>query len=301
LSGSEEGFLEWNGYRTWFRVVGKTDAQSSRLPLIICHGGPGMASDYCEPIADLSRQGRVCVLYDQLGCGRSQHLSKAPTDFWTMELFKEELYALIQHLGFAERYAVAGQSCGGMLALEHGLDHPTGLRGLVICDSMASFPLWVEEADRLRAELPVEVEAVLRSHEGDGSTDHPDYVAATQVFYDRHLCRVPWPECLVRSFDQLERDPTVYHAMNGPSEFHVIGNLKDWDVTGRLTEINVPTVLISGRYDEATPRIQQEMKDRIPDVEWVLLEHSSHLPQIEEPEAFLEAAGAFLARLDAAL
>jgi len=163
---------------------------------------------------------------------------------------------------------------------------------------MASFPLWVEEADRLRAELPVEVEAVLRSHEADGTFDHPDYVAATQVFYDRHLCRVPWPACLVRSFDQLERDPTVYHAMNGPSEFHVIGNLKDWDVTERLKEINVPTLLISGRYDEATPRIQQEMKDRIPDVEWVLLEHSSHLPQIEEPDAFLEAGGAFLARLD---
>lgn len=86
--------------------------------------------------------------------------------------------------------------------------------------------------------------------------------------------------------------------MNGPSEFHVVGNLKDWDITEQLHEIDVPTLLISGRYDEATPRIQEVLKRNIPDVEWTLFEHSSHLPQIEEPEAFLNRAGAFLTKID---
>jgi L-proline amide hydrolase len=40
----------------------------------------------------------------------------APTDFWTPQLFKDELVELTRHLGIAERYAVVGQSWGGMLA-----------------------------------------------------------------------------------------------------------------------------------------------------------------------------------------
>lgn len=216
-----------------------------------------------------------------------------------MEVFKRELVALVEHLGIADRYVVLGQSCGGMLAMEHALEHPVGLQGLVIADSMPSFPLWVEEADKLRSQLPPEVEQTLRSHEAAGTTDHPDYAAACQVYYERHLCRVSWPDCLIRGFTQMEKDPTVYLAMNGPSEFYVVGNLKDWDIQARLKEIDVPTLLVSGRYDEATPRIQEVMMAGIPDVEWAFFEESSHLPHIEEHEGWLEAVGAFLGKLDA--
>jgi len=299
MSSSVEGFLDWDGYRTWYRVVGPAETVPAKLPLVICHGGPGGGSDACEPMADLSEGGRMCVLYDQLGCGRSQHIPSAPTSFWTMDVFKRELDSLLRHLGIADQYVVLGQSCGGMLAMEHALEHPAGLKGLVIADSMPSFPLWVEEADKLRSQLPPEVEATLRAHEAAGTTDHPDYAAACRVYYERHLCRVPWPECLLRGFVQMDEDPTVYLAMNGPSEFYVVGNLKDWDITDRLHEIAVPTLLVSGRYDEATPRIQEVMMAGIPDVEWVLFENSSHLPHIEEAAGWQEKVGAFLNRLDA--
>ena len=120
---ADEGRLQWRGHETWYRVVG--DLGSSELtPVVICHGGPGAAHDYTEPIADLSRSGRACVLYDQLGCGRSELLPDAPSEFWTPQLFKDELVELTRHLGIAERYAVIGQSWGGMLAMDHALEHP---------------------------------------------------------------------------------------------------------------------------------------------------------------------------------
>jgi pimeloyl-ACP methyl ester carboxylesterase len=76
------------------------------------------------------------------------------------------------------------------------------------------------------------------------------------VFYGRHLCRLdPWPEEVTRTFAALEEDPTVYGTMNGPSEFHVVGSRRGWDLTDRLGEIQVPTLLLSGAHDEATPRI----------------------------------------------
>jgi L-proline amide hydrolase len=291
-----EGRMHWNGHETWYRVVG--DLDGGPTPVVICHGGPGAAHDYTEPIAELSRYGRGCVLYDQLGCGLSEHLPDAPADFWSPQLFKDELVALTEELGIAERYAVVGQSWGGMLAMEHALDHPAGLRAIVVADSPASIPLWVEEANRLRLDLPQDVQDALTKHETEGTTDSPEYEQAVRVYYDRHLCRVPWPDCVERSFAQMAEDPTVYHTMNGPSEFFCIGSLKTWDITDRLHEISTPTLLVSGRHDEATPHIVEQIEQRIPGAQWTIFEDSSHLPHVEEPEAFLERVEAFLKTID---
>jgi len=94
--------------------------------------------------------------------------------------------------------------------------------------------LWVQEVNRLRAESPAEVEATLRRHEADGTTDSPEYQAAMKVFYKRHVCRVvPNPDCVARTDAQLKADPTVYFTINGPSEFHCIGSLHSWNITDR--------------------------------------------------------------------
>ena len=291
-----EGTMTRDGNETWYRIVG--DLGSGPTPDVICHGGPGAAHDYTEPIANLSRYGRGCVLYDQVGCGNSTHLPDAPADFWTVQLFKDELVDLTRELGIADRYAVVGQSWGGMLGMEHALDHPAGLRALVVADSPASIPLWVAEANRLREDLPPEVQATLVKHETDGTTDTQEYEDAVRVFYDRHLCRVPWPDYVERSFAKMAEDPTVYHTMNGPSEFHCIGSLKTWDITDRLHSISVPTLLVSGRYDEATPHIVEQIHTRIPGAQWRIFEESSHMPHVEEQEDFLETVEAFLKTVD---
>ncbi|MGI8682778.1 MAG: proline iminopeptidase-family hydrolase, partial [Mycobacteriales bacterium] len=297
MSGTTEGYIDFRGHRTWYRVTG--ELTDERVPAVICHGGPGATSDYVTPIAELARDGRATVLYDQLGNGRSDHLPDVDPGFWTVQLFKDELVALTESLGIADRYSVVGQSWGGMLAMEHALTHPAGLRAIVVADSPASIPLWVAEANRLRAQLPAEVQETLTRHEAAGTTDDPAYERACMAFYERHVCRVvPFPDFVARSFAAMAEDPTVYGTMNGPSEFHVIGTIKDWDITERLAEIDVPTLLVSGRYDEATPAIVGRLKDRIPGSEWELFEESSHLPHVEETERFLQVVGGFLRRHD---
>jgi L-proline amide hydrolase len=299
-----ENLLSWTAADgttlvTWYRIVGELEPAAAQAPLVILHGGPGAAHDYVEPIADLIAQtGRTVVLYDQVGCGLSQHLPEAAVEFWTPQLFKDELTALTGHLGIAGNYHLIGQSWGGMLGLEHALTHPAGLRALVVADSPASMPLWVAEANRLRALLPAEVDETLRKHEEAGTTDSPEYHAAEEVFNANYLCRVPQPPSVQRSFAQIAEDPTVYHTMNGPSEFHCIGTLKDWDITAQLSTIDVPTLLVSGLHDEATPRIVGEIRDRIPGSRWELFTWSSHLPHVEEPAKFKDVVSAFLAEHD---
>jgi L-proline amide hydrolase len=293
-----EAQLDWSSGRTWFRVEGLLRADGP-APLVIIHGGPGAAHDYLEPIAALANTaGRPCILYDQIGCGRSQHLPDAPKDFWTVELFRRELTALIEHLGIGARYHVLGQSWGGMLAMEHALEHPAGLRSLVLANSPASLELWLSEANRLRALLPPDVQETLTRNEAAGTTDSQDYEQAVMVFYERHLCRVPFPDGLQRSFAQLGEDPTVYHTMNGPSEFHVIGTLKGWDITAQLPDVDVPALVISGEHDEATPTVVRPLVEALPDARWELIEGASHSTHLEQPERFLEIVETFLSTHD---
>ena len=295
-----EGYVEWEGHRTWYRLVG--DIHDARPPLVICHGGPGITHDYLGPVARLADHGRPCILYDQIGNGRSDHLPDAPSAFWTVDLFLRELRALVKHLDLEDGHHVLGQSWGGMLALEYAFQRPAGLQSLVLADALASMPTYIQEVDRLVAALPPEIREPLRRHEEAGTTDDPAYREAVVRFYERHLLRVSWPEALPdhvrRTFAAARDDPTVYGTMVGPSEFHVTGTLRDWDITDRLGEIAVPALLISGRHDEVTPKVVAELHEGLPNSEWVLFENSSHMPHVEETDRFLEVVGSFLSKAD---
>lgn len=292
----QEGYADFHGHQTWYRVTG--ELASGRLPLVVAHGGPGCTHDYVDSFKDLAERGWPVVHYDQLGNGRSTHLRGIDPGFWTVALFLDELDNLLRHLGIRQ-YVLLGQSWGGMLAAEHGVRQPEGLRGLVIANSPASMALWREAAAGLRAELPAEVQATLERHEAAGTTDSLEYRAASEVFYARHVCRVqPMPAEVARTFAAIDADPTVYHAMNGPTEFHVIGSLRDWSVIERLERIQVPTLLISGRHDEATPACVEPFDRLIPDARWRIFEHSSHMPHVEEREACMATVAVFLAELE---
>ncbi len=294
-----EGHLSLEGHRTWYRVVGDLDPAASRAPVILCHGGPGATHDYIEPIADLHRFGRACVLYDQLGNGKSDHLPDADPSFWTPELFERELAALAAHLKIEERYHVVGQSWGGMLALVHGIERPPGLVSLVVADSPASAAAFSAGANELLDALAPDVVEVIRAGERSGETSTPEFQAAVMEFYKRHVCRAdPWPDAVTRTFAAMEADATVYNTMNGPTEFTVVGTIKDFDITDRLPEIEVPVLLISGEHDEVRPHVVAKVHERLRDSEWVLFEDSSHMPHVEEHERFLEIVEAFLERVE---
>ena len=292
-----EGTIEFRGHRTWYQVHGDLAAlPPGRFPVLMLHGGPGVPHDYLEPLQNLAASGRPVIFYDQLGCGKSDRPDKP--QWWTVETFLEELDVVRTALGL-DRIHLLGQSWGGMLAMEYALTQPAGIVSLVIASSPASMELWVSEANRLRAELPADVEAALERHEAAGTFDDPEYQAAMKVFYDRHVCRiVPNPDGVQRAFEGLGFQ--VYMTMNGPSEFHVIGRLKHWDIRDRLGEIRIPALLTSGEFDELTPMQAAIVRDGIPGCEWELFAGCSHMPHVEEPALYLAKLDAFLTRRESA-
>ena len=292
-----EGTAKFGDYQTWYRITG--DLSSDKTPLVVLHGGPGCVHDYLLPVAAIAETGRPVIHYDQVGNGRSSHLRDKPPEFWTVRLFLDELESLVDTLGIAGRYHILGQSWGGMLGAEHATLRPAGLRGLVIADSPAAMDLWSAAAAELRAALPPGVDETLRAHEEAGTTDSEEYRQAMRFFYDRHVCRrVPWPDEVARTFAAIDDDPTVYLAMNGPSEFHVVGSLRNWSIVDRVGAISVPTLLISGEFDEATPSTIEPYFCGIVDARWVILDNCSHMPQIEDTERFNTLVTQFLGECD---
>lgn len=292
------GFIPFRGYKVWYKIVGN-EGPGNQLPLLCLHGGPGAAHDYLEPIEALAQTGRRVIFYDQLGNGNSDH----PHDpsMWSLGLFLEELHTVCPALKL-DRFHLLGQSWGGMLAMEFALTKPSpGPASLILANSLSNTSQWIDEANRLCSELPSYVRQILEKQDRSGNAGNAAHEQAMMFFYRRHLCRTdPWPECLFRTFRKMAENPEVYKVMWGSSEFHVTGKLRNWDIRERLHEIQLPTLLLSGRYDEATPAITETLHNGIPGSKWVLFEHSSHMPHIEETERFLQVIEAFMRTTESA-
>ena len=263
------------------------------MPLLCLHGGPGFPHDYLEELEELADRRRV-VFYDQLGCGRSDR--PADRSLWEVDRFVEELAVVRESLGL-ERLHLFGSSWGGMLAMQYVLDRRPRLESLVLSSSPASSPRWTDDCGELLAEFPEGVRETIRRHEAHRYTGCLEYSAAILPFYKSHVCRLdPWPDSLERSFAGVNQE--IYEYMAGPSEFAIVGTLRDWDVSDRLGEIDVPTLITCGEHDELRPAHAEDIQRRIPNAELEVFLDASHVTMAEVPEAYRARLNEFFDRVE---
>ena len=285
------GTIEVTGGRVWYRRIG----QGAGCPLLVLHGGPGAASYYVEPFAERAAVGRPVVVYDQLGCGRSE----TPDDpsLWTLDRCCTELDDVRRQLGL-ERCHLFGQSWGGWLSIEYLSRGTQGVESVVLASTSASMPEFVAAAHRLIEEMPDPWRGTLLRLGELEAYDDPDYQEAVMEFYRRHLCRLdPWPDCVVKSMSQMPNQ--IYLTMNGPTEFDVIGTLRTWDRTADLGRITIPTLVTVGRYDEIPPSCAQTIVDGIAGAKLEIFEQSGHMAHEEESERYAAVVTEFLDGVDA--
>ncbi len=286
---SKEGFVKVTGGRVWYQVVG----EGGGVPLILLHGGPGSTHwgfQVLEPLADE----RPVVFYDQLGCGSSDR----PNDLslWTVERFVEELSLLRKALRL-DRVHILGHSWGSMLATDYYLTDPDGVVSLILSSPCISIPRWLEDCERYIAQMPPDMQETIRQHQASKTFDSPEYRAAEEEFYRRHVNRVnPMPEAMKRGREGRGR--IVYETMWGPNEFYMDGNLKGYDRSGRLGEISVPALFSCGRVDEAAPATTEWYASLTPGAEFVVYENSAHLPHWEETAHYTSVVRDFLRRAE---
>jgi proline-specific peptidase len=281
-----EGYVDYLGHKTWYRAAG--DLASDAIPLLALHGGPGSTHHYFAPLERLADE-RPVVVYDQLGCGGSDR----PQDVeWSVEVFRDEVDAVRAQLGL-DQIHLLGTSWGGMLALEHVFSGAEGIVSLILSSTLASIDQWAAEQVVLRNALPPEVVEVLDRHERSGTYDDPEYERALETYNDRHFYRGPRPRLELELMD-AEKSKDVYRTMQGPNEWTPTGVLRGWDVRDRLSDIDVPTLVIRGRHDMCTDPVAATLVAGIRGAREVVLEESSHTPVLEETDRYLDSIGSFI-------
>jgi len=273
------------GFKLFYRSFGAGDNV-----LLCLHGGPGIPHYYLLPLAKLANDSFRIVFYDQLGVGSSDK----PNDLslFNIERGAEEVEGVRQALDLGE-INLLGSSYGGALALQYALKYQKHIKKLIIASGLSSVSETVSEMERLKTLLPEETQEVMKKYESKSAFLHPEYIKAVNTYYHNFLCRLPeWPEDVVRALNELS--VPVYFTQNGPNEFTIIGTWKGWDITARLPEIKVPTLVTVGKYDEVTPKVAETIHRGIARSRLRIFENSAHLTMWDEEEKYLQVVKEFL-------
>lgn len=281
-----EGFASILGFDIFYKQFGRP----KKGEILCLHGGPGATHDYLLSMADLAEHGYRVTFYDQLGCGRSQ--VPKDTALFVPERYVEEVEAFRRALRLGRPHVV-GSSWGGMLAIAYALKYQRNMISLTSVGGLHNVPLTIREMQRMKRQLPDGVQRAIEKYEADGDYENPEYGKAVMVFYKKHICRLSeWPSELTYTLEHMSKP--VYGTMNGPNEFTIIGNIRYWDVTDQLHKIRVPTLILTGKYDEVSPVVGRDMHSHIKGSELTIFPKSSHTAFLEEREAFMNRVLRFL-------
>lgn len=285
-----DGELAVEGGTIFYRVVGTGTA----TPVVVLHGGPGYTSHYLEPLTALGDD-RAVILYDQLGAGRSERT--ADTALFRIDRYVRELDSLRRALRL-ERIHLYGHSWGSMLALEYLATKPSGVVSVTLASPVISSASWAADGKVLLATLPDSVQRIIAAHEAAGTTSSPEYQDATMGFMLRYVFGMepPFPAEIDSAIAGY--NPAVYEHMWGPSEFSPLGNLKDFDRSATLRELELPILFTAGRNDEARPATVERFAATARNAEVKIFEQSAHMTMLTERDAYVAALRDFLRRHD---
>ncbi|KZO93106.1 proline-specific peptidase [Calocera viscosa TUFC12733] len=287
------GLIPFGTYETWYTIYG--DLATSKQPsLLVLHGGPGAGHNYLKSLCELhSLAGIPVIMYDQVGCGRSTHLRDAPPGTITIQLFLDELDNLLSYLGINE-YDILGQSWGGMLACEHAVRQPRGLRRLILEGCPASMPLAVQVRLSCYNDFPSALRDALYQYDRDG-VDTPQYEEARVRFRKTNGCRIdPLPAEMLETWENMRSDPTVPSAMIGTSYIYTTGELKDWSIIGRMHLIKNPVLVAHGEYDWCGGEAAEPFKDSNWNARVMTFENAAHMLHLDQKDASLRSVIEFL-------
>lgn len=270
-----------NGYKVWTQRIG-----DGPIKILTLHGGPGCTHEYFECLENyLPKDQFQIIYYDQLG----SYFSDQPTDtsLWNVDRFREEVEQVRKALGL-ENFYLYGQSWGGLLAIEYAIKYQEHLKGVIfsnITGSVASYEIYIAE---LRSKLPQDVQDRLKYYEDRKDLLNPSYekIMFDEV-YNHYLCRIPLPDPVQRTFAHLNAQ--VYQTVQGPNEFVIVGNFKDWNRWDDLHTIEIPSLIICGRFDTMNPADNERMHALIPNSTLKICENGSHLSMYDDADNYFEA------------
>jgi proline iminopeptidase len=281
-----------------FNVYTKRMGNSSTMRVLLLHGGPGATHEVFDNFEGyLPNQEIEYIYYDQLDSYYSDK-SNDPS-LWTTERFVEEVEQVRKALDLdKDNFYLLGQSWGGILAMEYALKYQDNLKGLIVSNMVASVPEYNKYAQEvLGPQLPEDVLNEIKMLESKKDYANPRYEELLKKhFYTEHFLRLPldkWPKSIMLAFQHL--NPEIYIYMQGPSEFGITeeATLSNWDISDRLKEIKVPTLMLGAKHDTMDPKYMEWMATEVQNGRSVTT-NGSHCSQFDDPETYFNGVITFI-------
>ncbi len=248
--------------------------------LMLIHGYGLHSGIWDQIIDDLAKSYQVLTL-DLRGHGQSDKLHEG----YSVELFTEDIYQLINHLGI-ENPTILGWSLGGYIAQYYATHYP--LKKLIlVCTS----PTWVPEQG-----FPY------GSTKEEHMTSYHKLLKTPDEYYE---------DCVRVNFmdhcTEVDKDPQAerLRAMLHANDKYALAAIIDYftkepaSLVNNLSQIEAPTLIISGGQDPVSPlEVGQFMHERIKDSVWYQVPCGGHSLVQTRPQEFLRVVKNFIEERD---
>lgn len=284
-------------FNVWTKRVGSNPT----MKVLLLHGGPAATHEYFEAFDSYFPGANIeYYYYDQLGSAYSDQPDEP--SLWEIPRFVEEVEQVRVALGLnRDNFYVLGHSWGGILAIEYALKYQQNLKGMIISNMMASIPAYNDYANKvLMPAMDQKALAEIKALEAQGKYEDPRYMELLMPHhYQYHILRMSpdqWPDPVNRAFKRL--NTKIYIPMQGPSELGASGKLLNWDRTRDLARINVPTLVIGGRYDTMDPKHMEWMAGAFPKGRYLYCAAGSHMSMYDDQLTYFNGLIRFVKDLD---
>jgi pimeloyl-ACP methyl ester carboxylesterase len=269
-------------------TVAYTDHGQGEETLVLIHGLGSYLPAWKNNVGALAR-GRRVIAIDLPGYGKS---SKSDDYAYSMAFFATIVQGVIDELGLHQPVLV-GHSMGAQIAMTHALRYPGKARALVLASPAGLETFEDGEAQWL----------------ADAVTDDFTCKATPEAIWSR----------TTQNFHHMPKDARFMatdrvEVIGGPdfpqycrAVSRSVRAMLDEPVYARLPEVDVPVLVVFGKYDQLIPnpfmhggsteRLAKKTVPRLPRAELVMLPRAGHMAQFEQAEAWNDAVLAFLAKL----
>ena len=256
--------IKANGINIHYELAGPASA-----PVVtLSHSLAEDLSMWDPQMKALTEKYRV-LRYDMRGHGGTD-VSEGP---YSLDGLTADVHELLVALGIKQTHLI-GLSIGGMIAQLFAVQHPGMIRSLILCDTSSELP----------REAKVLFEERIRTAKTRGMEAH------VEPTLER------WFTKAFRSSPEADRVRTLIRKTDPRGYAGCSYAILGLNLTGRLSSIRLPTLIIVGEDDPGTPvAAARTIHERIKGSELVILKSASHLSNIEQAEAFNKAVTSFLA------
>jgi proline iminopeptidase len=265
-------------------------------PLMLLHGGPGSTHEYFLPYLLPLAKDRQLVLIDERGCGRSQRLNDPKR--YTLDGMARDVEAVRVALNLGQ-IDLLGHSFGGILAQAVAINHPAGIRRLILASTGSSAARVNEDFRLIKNRLDKDLRAKIETLEARGIVG-PDGAQLPEYRRLADEAEAPYNYFVRMPAWDGAGSPMGWDVLNemwgAKSDFHIDGNLAGFDFTEGLRKLKIPALVIYGDHDLLTDATAEQSHAALAGSVLVKLPRSAHMTLVDQNAAFIDAVSRFLSR-----